>query len=115
MDHKYKPKKLFVKGSDYSVWSKNEEESTDKEESADKEESTNKKESSDKEESVDLSDMPLLEGDEEEVIEGKGLKILTPNKLLTRFTILLAQIKSWIQFIQIKKRNQANTLSFVSA
>ena len=28
--------------------------------------------------------MPPLEGDEE-VKEGKGLKILTPNKLLTRY------------------------------
>ena len=37
--------------------------------------------------------MPPLEGDEEEVREGKGLKILTPKKLLTRLPILLAQIK----------------------
>ena len=39
---------------------------------------------SDKEESVDLSDMPPLEGEEEELKEGKRLEILTPNKLLTR-------------------------------
>ena len=38
--------------------------------------------------------MPSLEGDEEEVKEEKGLKILTPNKLLTRLPILLAQIKA---------------------
>ena len=38
--------------------------------------------------------MPLLEGDEEEVREGKGIKILTPSKLLTRLAILLAQIKA---------------------
>ena len=38
--------------------------------------------------------MPPLEGDEEEVREGKGFKILAPNKLLTRLPILLAQIKS---------------------
>ena len=37
--------------------------------------------------------MPPLEGDEE-VKEGKGLKIMTPNKLLTRFPILLAQTKT---------------------
>ena len=49
-----------------------------------------KKESIDKEESADLNDMPPLEGDEEEV--KKGLKSLTPNKLLTRLTILLAKI-----------------------
>ena len=38
--------------------------------------------------------MPPLAGDEEKVKERKGLKILTPNKLLTRIPILLAQIKS---------------------
>ena len=37
--------------------------------------------------------MPLLEGGEE-LKEGKGLKILTPNKLLTRFPILPAQIQA---------------------
>ena len=49
-------------------------------------------ESSDKEESVAFSDMPPLEGDEEEV-KGKGLEILTPNRL-TRLPISLAQIKA---------------------
>ena len=34
--------------------------------------------------------MPRLESKK----EGKGLKILTPNKLLTRLPILLAQIKA---------------------
>ena len=38
--------------------------------------------------------MPPLEGDEEEVKEEKQLKILTPNKLLTRPPILLAKIKA---------------------
>ena len=38
--------------------------------------------------------MSLLEGDEEEVKEGKVLKMLTPNKLLTRLSILLAHIKA---------------------
>ena len=65
---------------------KNEEESTDKEESIDK-----KEESADKKE--DLSDMPPLKS-EEEVKEGKGLKILTPNKLLSRLPILLERIKA---------------------
>ena len=36
--------------------------------------------------------MPQLEGDEEGK-EGKGLKILTLNKLLTWLPILLAQVK----------------------
>ena len=52
------------------------------------------KESSDKEESLDLSDIPPLEGDEEEVKEGKGLRFLTKNKLLTRLPILLVKIKA---------------------
>ena len=81
IDHKYKLKKLYLKGYNYKVWSKNEKKSTDKEESTDKKES------------VDLSDMPPLEGDEK-LKEGKGLKNLTPNKLLTRLPILLAQIKT---------------------
>ena len=53
------------------------------------------KESTGKEESVDLSGSgrPPLEGDEE-VKEGKGLQILTPNKFFTRVPILLAQVKA---------------------
>ena len=38
--------------------------------------------------------MPSLESDEEELKEAKGLKVLTPNKLLTRLPILLARIKA---------------------
>ena len=38
--------------------------------------------------------MSSLESDEEEVKEKNVLKILTPNKLLTRLPILLAQIKA---------------------
>ena len=34
--------------------------------------------------------MPPLKGDEEEVKEGEGLKILTLSKFLTRLPILLA-------------------------
>ena len=37
--------------------------------------------------------MLKLEDDEEKVRERKGIKILMPNKLLTRLPILLAQIK----------------------
>ena len=37
--------------------------------------------------------MPLLEGDKA-VKEGKGLKILTPNKLLARLPVLLAKLKA---------------------
>ena len=41
-----------------------------------------------------MSDMPPLQGDKEKVKERKGLKVLTPNKLLTRLSILLTQIKA---------------------
>ena len=54
----------------------------------------NDKESTVKEESEDLPPISTLEGDEEVVKEREGLKILTPNKLLTRLPILLAQIKA---------------------
>ena len=60
----------------------------------DKEESTDKEESVDKRESIDLSDIPSIEGDEEELREGKRIKVLTRSKLLTRLPILLAQIKA---------------------
>ena len=56
--------------------------------------SKNEEESIGKEESENLTDIPLLEGDEEEVKKGKELKTVTPNKLLTRLPILLAQIKA---------------------
>ena len=36
--------------------------------------------------------MPPLEGDKEKVKEGKGIKILTSNKLLTRLPVLFTQI-----------------------
>ena len=49
---------------------------------------------SDNEESVDLSDMPPLECGERESKEGKRLKMLTPDKLITGLPILLAQIKA---------------------
>ena len=53
----------------------------------------------------DLSDTSSLEGDDSDKfidvldippLEGKGLKVLTRNKLLTRLPILLAQIKTGI-------------------
>ena len=47
----------------------------------------------DKEKLTDSPPMPSLEVDEEEVREGKEIKHLTPNKLLTRVPILLVQIK----------------------
>ena len=41
-----------------------------------------------------LSSIPPIEADEEEVKEGRRMKILAPRKLLTRPPILLAQIKA---------------------
>ena len=55
------------------------------------------------EESTDLSEMLSLEGDEKEVKEVKRLKILTPNNLLTRFPILLAQIKAGNNSYKLEK------------
>ena len=51
----------------------------------------------------DLSNMPTLEGNEEEVKEGKGLKIIIQNKLLTRIPILLVQIKAGNNSSKLKK------------
>ena len=53
-----------------------------------------------------------LEGDEE-TKEGKGLKILTSNKLLTRLPVLIAKIKAG-NLKKLKKQNQTNTITFVS-
>ena len=44
---------------------------------------------------IDISDIPSLEGDEEEVKKGTGLKILSPNELLTKLPILLAGNNSY--------------------
>ena len=44
-------------------------------------------------ESLDILNIPVLERDKK-VKEGKGLKMLTQNKLLTRLPILLAQTKT---------------------
>ena len=84
MKHKYNPKKLFLKKYNSYYWS-------------------DKKELVDKEESVDLSDIPPLAGDKEEVKEGKGLKMFTPEKLLTRLPISLAQIKAGNNSYRLKK------------
>ena len=95
--HKYEPNKLFLGKYSYNLWFKNEEAPD-----------TTRK--SDKEESVDLSNMLLLESDEEVKLVPeettsvklnprkrkntvKGLKTLIPSKLLTRLPILLEQLK----------------------
>ena len=52
--------------------------------------------------------MPPLE-DDEEVKEGRGLKIINQT------SSIISTNESWKQFKQIKKRNYANTVSLVSA
>ena len=99
LGNKYKPIKLFLETNNYNVWFENEE-------SAD----TTKK--SDKKESVNLSDMSPLEGDEK-VKEGKGLKILTPNKLLTRLPALLAQIKVGNNSYKLKMKYRIMQISYL--
>ena len=47
--------------------------------------------------------MPPREGAEEELKELKRLKIVTPNKLLTRVPILLAQIKTGTNSNKLKR------------
>ena len=42
-----------------------------------------------------------LKGDEEEVKEGKGLRILTSNKLLARLPVSLAQVKEIRKLIDL--------------
>ena len=51
---------------------------------------------------TDLPPMSPLEGNEEELKEGKGLKILTPNKLLTRLPLLLVEIKAGTNSCKLK-------------
>ena len=51
----------------------------------------------------------------EEVEEGKGLKILTPNKLLTRLPILLAQIKAGNNSNKLKDEVTQILYFFISA
>ena len=56
----------------------------------------------DKEESEDLYDISLLEGDEE-VKEGKGLKALTPSKLLIYTNLKMKSKKLYIFCISVIK------------
>ena len=50
----------------------------------------------------DFTFMSPLEGNEEEIKEGTGIKILTPKKLSTRFPISLAQIKAGNNSYKVK-------------
>ena len=58
----------------------------------------------DKEEIANLLCMPFLESDEEEVKEGKGIKILAPKKLLISLSI--AQIKAGNNLYKLKNESR---------
>ena len=83
---KYKPKKLKLTPQKFEGWSTEEEES------------------------ADILPMPPLERDGKEVEEGKGLKILTSNKLLTSFPELLAQIKT---IFHISYKTKSEKISYL--
>ena len=101
LDHKYDSVNLFLETFNCEDWFENKE-SSDPTRKSDKEESTDTTRKTDKEEFVDLSDMPPLEGHEEELKEGKELKILTPNKLLNKLQMLLAEIKAGKKSYKLK-------------
>ena len=56
----------------------------------------------DKEDIADISILLSVEVDEKEAKEGKGLKTLPPNKLLTRLPVLFAQIKAGNNYYKLK-------------
>ena len=97
LGNKFDPTNLFLETQNCDIWFENEESADTTKDGAENSADTTKggeEESADttksgEEEPVDLSSMPPL-GNEEEVKEGKGLKILTPNKLLTRLPVILA-------------------------
>ena len=98
MGNKHNSINLFLETYNYDVWR-----ITDTARKSDKEESTDTTRKSDKEVSIDLSDMSPLEGDEE-VKEGKGLKILNLNQLLTWLPVLLAQVNAGNNANKSKKK-----------
>ena len=59
---------------------------------------------------IDITDMQPLEGDER-VKKRKGLKILTPSRLLTRLPILLAQVKAGNHSYKLK--NQIRQILYI--
>ena len=58
---------------------------------------------SDDDEKPDTTDMSDLEA-EESAAEGKGLKILTPQQMLSRLPISLAQLKAGIILKSLKMK-----------
>ena len=60
---------------------------------------------------TDVPPVSPLEGDEHKIKEGKGLKVLTTNKLLSRLPILLMQIKAGK--ISYKLKNEIRQISYL--
>ena len=58
----------------------------------------------DEEEFINVEPMPPL-GDKKEVKERKVLKIVTPNRLLTKLPVLLAQIKVENKSCKVKPKS----------
>ena len=93
----YNLNNLLIKGCRFTEWKKEDEEkskSQPEDAIAERVKLRRQKADDNSDEFIDISDMPPLDVDEEEVKNGKGLKRLTPNKFLTRLSILLVQIKA---------------------
>ena len=86
MGRKYDPTNLILDAQNYDKWYTEESEY-----------------STAKNDEEELDDLPPLE-DYKEVKEGRGLKILTTNKLLTRLSVLLAQIKTGYNSNKLKNK-----------
>ena len=63
----------------------------------------------DSDEFINIPDMPPIGSDK--IVYGKGLKILTPNNLLTRLPKLLAKIKSGSNSYKLK--NESRQIQYV--
>ena len=109
MDQKYDPSNLFLKSCKYDQWYKKDEEKSKSQPEETIAERAKlilwkrkvQKESDDTTKSV-IPPITALESDGEEIKEGKGLKLLTPVKLLTKLPILLAQIKAGNNLCKLK-------------
>ena len=97
MGEAYNLNNLLIKGCRFIEWKKEDAEkskSQPEDAIAERVKLRRQKADDNSDEFIDITDMPPLEVDEEEVKNGKGLKRLTPNKFLTRLSILLVQIKA---------------------
>ena len=63
-------------------------------------------------EAIDTTDMPDLESEESADQSGQGLKILTPNQVLSRLLITLAQLKAGNNSQKLKKEIRQLLYSF---